>query len=127
MRRRWLITGYWPTIGLLVTWSALVSLLVHMNLELAKWALAGNMIVGFTFGLAFWYLSERNQRLEGLYWWAYLFVFTLSGIPMGFIVVSMLPTVWAIPVAILGGVLGIGVLLYGWRDLRSGTSPFTGK
>ena len=98
-----------------------------MNLELAKWALAGNMIVGFTFGLAFWYLSERNQRLEGLYWWAYLFVFTLSGIPMGFIVVSMLPTVWAIPVAILGGVLGIGVLLYGWRDLRSGTSPFTGK
>ncbi len=46
---------------------------------------------------------------------------------MGFIVVSMLPTVWAIPVAVLGGVLGIGVLLYGWRDLRSGTSPFTGK
>ncbi len=62
-----MITGYWPTIGLLVTWSALVSLPVHTNLNLAKWALAGNMIVGFIFGLAFWYLSERHERLEGLY------------------------------------------------------------
>ncbi len=119
----WLVQLYWPIVCLLLIWTASLWLLMISGIEVARLLLAGNIIAGGISWLVLVILAERFKRFSGLYWWAHVILLLLSVTPLGLALLTKFSGLWAILVASAGGILGLGILLYFWRSIKT-EEPF---